>query len=114
MPLAKKISTSVLPEELQNQIVNNFKKDEGPTVEINNQNTVVMQEKSNSLSPKRNYADSVNLRLTSGKRNDFKKFFTECEISMNQGFEMAVDFIIRESKAGRIKVSKSGITKSEE
>ena len=33
---------------------------------------------------------------------------------MNQGFEMAVDYIIREAKAGRITVSKSGIAKTGE
>ena len=112
MPLAHKTTpagNSALPEALKNQISNNFKKDElfSQTVTSEPEPSVVKTEST----AKRKYADAVNLRLTSGKRNEFKKFFTECEISMNQGFEMAVDYILRETKAGRINVSKSGITK---
>ena len=112
MPLAHKTtpaSNSDLPEALKNQISNNFKKDElfSETVTPEPAAPAIKTEGA----AKRKYADAVNLRLTSGKRNEFKKFFTECEISMNQGFEMAVDYILRETKAGRINVSKSGITK---
>lgn len=112
MPLAQKVKTSELPEGLYNQISNNFKKDDtlSPTEkEVTN----VLNKTENESQAKSKYSDSVNLRLTSGKRNEFKKFFTDCEISMNQGFEMAVDFIMREARAGRIHVSKSGITKEE-
>ena len=112
MPLAHKttpVTKSDLPDVLKNQISNNFKKEEtfSETVTPEPEAPVVKTE----TTSKRKYADSVNLRLTSGKRNEFKKFFTDCEISMNQGFEMAVDYILRETKAGRINVSKSGITK---
>ena len=112
MPLAHKttpVTKSDLPDALKNQISNNFKKDESfsETVTSEPQTPVIKTEST----CKRKYADSVNLRLTSGKRDEFKKFFTDCEISMNQGFEMAVDYILRETKAGRINVSKSGITK---
>ena len=112
MPLAHKttpVTKSDLPDALKNQISNNFKKDESfsETVTSEPQASVIKTESTS----KRKYADSVNLRLTSGKRNEFKKFFTDCEISMNQGFEMAVDYILRETKAGRINVSKSGIIK---
>lgn len=112
MPLAHKttpVTKSDLPDALKNQISNNFKKDESFSETVTSEpQTPVIKTESTS---KRKYADSVNLRLTSGKRNEFKKFFTDCEISMNQGFEMAVDYILRETKAGRINVSKSGITK---
>lgn len=119
MPLAKKTTSSVLPAELQNQIANNFKKDDEPSVtpvqpQVQHAEPVSVPAQpaaETASSPKSKYSDSVNLRLTSGKRNDFKKFFTDCEISMNQGFEMAVDYIMREQRAGRITVSKSGITK---
>ncbi len=110
MPLAHKTipqTNSNLPDSLKNQISNNFKKDD----EFRTSVTSAQKSESQTSAAKSKYADSVNLRLTSGKRNEFKKFFTECEISMNQGFEMAVDFIIREAKAGRITVSKSGINK---
>ena len=112
MPLAHKttpVTTSTLPDALKNQISNNFKKDESfsETVTSEPEAPGVKAE----TTSKRNYADSVNLRLTSGKRNEFKKFFTDCEMSMNQGFEMAVDYILRETTAGRINVSKSGIIK---
>ncbi|WP_294431586.1 hypothetical protein [uncultured Treponema sp.] len=114
MPLATKTTPTVnsnLPDELKNQIINNVKKDDDFSQTVTS--TTATEETPKSTA-KSKYADSVNLRLTSGKRNEFKKFFTECEISMNQGFEMAVDYILRESKAGRIVVSKSGITKTEE
>jgi hypothetical protein len=110
MPLAHKTNqqtNSSLPDSLKNQISNNFKKDDEFKTSVTSESTV----ETPSSTAKSKYADSVNLRLTSGKRNEFKKFFTECEISMNQGFEMAVDFILRETKAGRITVSKSGINK---
>lgn len=110
MPLAHKTNPQInssLPDSLKNQISNNVKKDDGFKSSVTSEQKVENQ----SPAAKSKYADSVNLRLTSGKRNEFKKFFTECEISMNQGFEMAVDFILRETKAGRITVSKSGINK---
>lgn len=125
MPLAKKTSTSDLPDALKNQITRNFTKESEP-VEDAVQPVVKtpvyeepapvavetpVQQVSAPVTAKSKYSDSVNLRLTSGKRNDFKKFFTDCEISMNQGFEMAVDYIMREARAGRITVSKSGINK---
>lgn len=113
MPLAHKTTPAqnpTLPDALKNQISNNFKKDAEDT-EIETTPLNLPKEEPIRVPAKSKYADSVNLRLTSGKRNEFKKFFTECEISMNQGFEMAVDYILRESKAGRISISKSGITK---
>lgn len=109
MPLARKTTTSVLPEELTAQITNNFKKESEQTVV---EEKIIKTETVKDSKSK--YADVVNLRLTSGKRNEFKKFFTDCEISMNQGFEMAVDYLQREVKLGHIKVSKSGIAKVDE
>lgn len=108
MPLAHKTSSSVLPEALQNQIQNNFSND---TTEPVTAPAAVQTEADSKTKSK--YSDSVNLRLTTGKRNEFKTFFTQCEISMNQGFEMAVDYLIKEVKAGHIKVSKSGISQIE-
>ena len=113
MPLAHKIPTqtgSGLPDSLKSQISNNFRRDEN----LAEPDTTPQLSSESTLTAKSKYADSVNLRLTSGKRSEFKKFFTGCEISMNQGFEMAVDYIIREAKAGRITVSKSGIAKTGE
>ena len=74
MPLAHKttpVTTSTLPDALKNQISNNFKKDESfcETVTSEPEAPGVKAE----TTSKRNYADSVNLRLTSGKRNEFKK-----------------------------------------
>lgn len=114
MPLAKKKSP-VLPDSLKNQIQSNFSRDE--------ENECVREEPvtedaggkgsaGNGFSGGR-YADCVNLRLSKGKRSEFKKFFTQCEISMNQGFEAAVDFLIEEVKAGRVRISKSGISRNQ-
>ena len=118
MPLAHKTTpakNSALPDALKNQISNNFKKEDDFSQTVTPSAAPIEPAPVITSAPaKSKYADSVNLRLTSGKRNEFKKFFTDCEISMNQGFEMAVDYILRETKAGRIVVSKSGITKVEE
>lgn len=112
MPLAHKTSQGAaqLPEALINQISNNFKSD-SEFSDVQAQQAPVDSPKAEAKSK---YADSVNLRLTSGKRSEFKKFFTGCEVSMNQGFEMAVDYVMREAKAGRINVSKGGIVKTGE
>lgn len=109
MPLAHKTTTSsALPDALVSQISNNFKKEEDFNKTVT---PAVVEVKPKPVIPKSKYSDTVNLHLTTGKRNEFKKFFTTCEITMNQGFEMAVDYILRETKAGRLSVSKSGITK---
>lgn len=104
MPLAKKTTPTILPEELENQIRNNFTKDTEESANIQIE----------SVSAKSKYSDTVNLHLTTGKRTEFKSFFAQHEITMNQGFEIAVDYLIREVKAGRLKVSKSGIAKTDE
>ena len=102
MPLAHK--TSALPEALKNQIANNFAKD---TEEEPTEKPVI--ERKSAPSEKGKYSDVINLHLSAGKRLECKKFFTEYEVTMNQGFEMAVDYVMRETKAGRLSVSKSGI-----
>jgi hypothetical protein len=106
MPLAKKNPKEVLPESFKAQIQGNVKKDE-PVVPYHEE----VPEAGEKSQPKGRYADSVNLRLSSGKRNEFKAFFAKCEISMNQGFEAAVEYLIMEANAGRVKVSKCGVTK---
>lgn len=112
MPLAKKTTVTVLPGELEAQIRSNFSRDEGSPVTVDAPLSEPKPAEKESLRGR--YADSVNLRLSSGKRNEFKMFFTRCEISMNQGFEAAVDYLIREVKEGRVKVSKGGITRISE
>lgn len=134
MPLARKTphgtaenSSQTLPEALRKQISGNFAKDvsfsktdavnqssRGLDISGGEGNTGKAEKQDKAESKSARYADVVNVRLSSGKRSEFKKFFTECEISMNQGFEMAVDYVVREAAAGRISVSKSGIIKAEE
>lgn len=105
MPLAKK--TTPLPESLAAQIESNFRKEDRQPETVPHPSVTA-----DGGTPKSKYADSVNLRLTSGKRAEFKTFFSQCEISMNQGFETAVDYLIKEVRAGRVRLSKSGITET--
>lgn len=107
MPLARKTEPQQsLPDALKKQISDNFKKESA-------EEEVKREEKTDGRKTKRDYGNVVNLRLTSGKRSEIKAFFSGCEISMNQGFEMAADYVIQEAKAGRIHISKSGIQKTE-
>ncbi len=111
MPLAHKTTPAPgLPDALVSQISNNFRKEE----DFDRPVVSVAKEEEAAPASRSKYADTVNLRLSSGKRHEFKKFFTNREMTMNQGIEMAVDYIIREVKAGRLSISKSGITVVEE
>ena len=77
-------STS-LPTEVLSQIENNTKLD---TTDYTNQIKEEPVEK--------------------GKRAEAKSFFSSYDLKMNQGFEMAYEFLKEEVNAGNVKISKSG------
>ena len=53
--------------------------------------------------------DVVQLKFSKGKRAEAKAFYSTYDVKMNAGFEMAYEFLKEEVKAGRVKISKSGI-----
>ena len=119
MPLAKKVTpaqgNSTLPETLLNQMQNNFsaQEDEIPEPVQETPAAPVHQEEEPKVRKNR-YSDAVNISLSQGKRTKFKTFFSKYELNMTSGFEMAVDYIMREVNAGRLTLSKSGIEKAGE
>lgn len=110
MPIATKTKTSLLSEEFKSQIVNNLsldtnleetKRSPGKEVETPNGN----------MEPKGKYNDVANLHFSRGKKAEFKSFFSAHEVTLVQGVENAVNFIMKEVKAGRLNISRNGIEK---
>ncbi|MCR4715281.1 MAG: hypothetical protein K5751_13000 [Treponemataceae bacterium] len=55
------------------------------------------------------YSDVVMARLTPGKRNIFKGFFSTNGITMNSGIEMCIEYVMDQVKSGNLTISKAGI-----
>lgn len=104
MAIATKIKTntqthsSFLPEDFKNQIANNM-------------SSVNEPEPSTKNEAKGKYNDVANLHFSRGKKAEFKAFFSANEVTLVQGVENAVNYIMKEVKAGRLKVSRNGIEK---
>ena len=62
---------------------------------------------------KEKYADVMNIRLSKGRRNEIKTFCSGCGISITQYIESSFEFLSKEVAAGRIVISKGGITRVE-
>jgi len=63
---------------------------------------------------KEKYADVMNVRLSKGRRNEIKTFCTSCGISVTQYIETSFEYLAKEVAAGRLVISKGGITKIED
>jgi len=63
---------------------------------------------------KEKYADVMNVRLSKGRRNEIKTFCTSCGISVTQYIETSFEYLAKEVAAGRLVISKGGITKKVE
>ena len=120
MAIATKIKTntpvksSFLPEDFQNQIANNLTVDNTPEQEFEVPATPVVQPVSAEVQKtetKSKYNDVANLHFSRGKKAEFKAFFSANEVTLVQGVENAVNYIMKEVKAGRLKVSRNGIEK---
>ncbi len=55
------------------------------------------------------YSDTVIARLSKGKRNEFKSFFSQYGITMNSGIEMSIEYVMRKVRSGEASISKGGI-----
>lgn len=107
MPIATKTKTSLLSDEFKNQIANNLSIDTTP---VEQQKTVVTPQVA-TPEPKSKYNDVANLHFSRGKKAEFKAFFSAHEVTLVQGVENAVNFIMKEVKAGRLTISRNGIEK---
>ena len=113
----KQTVTSSLPTEVQSQISNNLKLDTTDYKTIPEEKTVTLESPSEVLKqtvtseePKGKRSDDVvQLKFSKGKRAEAKAFYSTYDVKMNAGFEMAYEFLKEEVKAGRVKISKSGI-----
>lgn len=113
----KQTVTSSLPTEVQSQISNNLKLDTTDYTTIPEEKTVTPESPSEVLKqivtseePKGKRSDDVvQLKFSKGKRAEAKAFYSTYDVKMNAGFEMAYEFLKEEVKAGRVKISKSGI-----
>lgn len=113
----KQTVTSSLPTEVQSQISNNLKLDTTDYTTIPEEKTVTLESPSEVLKqtvtseePKGKRSDDVvQLKFSKGKRAEAKAFYSTYDVKMNAGFEMAYEFLKEEVKAGRVKISKSGI-----
>lgn len=113
----KQTVTSSLPTEVQSQISNNLKLDTTDYTTIPEEKTVnpdsfseVLKQTVTSEEPKGKRSDDVvQLKFSKGKRAEAKAFYSTYDVKMNAGFEMAYEFLKEEVKAGRVKISKSGI-----
>lgn len=114
MPISTKTKTSLITPELQRQIANNGRIEivEGATPQEEPAATVtasIEQAGNTDSAPKSKYNDVANLHFSKGKKAEFKAFFSSHEVSLVQGVENAVTYIMKEVKAGRLRVSRNGI-----
>lgn len=93
------VQSTSLPNEVLSQIENNTKLD---TTDYTSQKHDVPAEKGKRTD------DLVQLKFSKGKRAEAKSFFSSYDLKMNQGFEMAYEFLKEEVNAGNVKISKSG------
>lgn len=110
------VTSSSLPNEIQQQITSNTKLD------TTDYTTQALEEtpapvKEQAASKGKRTDDVVQLKFSKGKRAEAKAFYALYDVKMNAGFEMAYEFLKEEVNAGNVRLSKSGIQrikKSEE
>ncbi|MCR4579513.1 MAG: hypothetical protein K5681_04110 [Treponema sp.] len=108
MPISTKTKTSLLTPDFKNQIANNGKLDTPVEPSVPESPAITPTVKAE---PKSKYNDVANLHFSRGKKAEFKAFFSSHEVTLVQGVENAVNYIMKEVKAGRLTVSRNGIEK---
>ena len=109
MPIATKTKTTLLTDDFKNQIASNLSVVEAPGNFAKSENVVPAVQEETGEKPKGKYNDVANLHFSRGKKAEFKAFFSAHEVTLVQGVENAVNYIMKEVKAGRLKVSRNGI-----
>lgn len=128
MPIAHK---ATVPQDFLNQMKSNLTKksddsESKPVSEsqsqisskissgISSQNSSSnLSQESSSKAKKSKYADVMNIRLSEGRRDEIKRFCANCGVTITQYIESSFEFLSHEVAAGKIVISKGGITKVE-
>ncbi len=111
MPIATKTRTSLLTDDFKNQIANNVSLNSTVVPPAVQEVKTVEEVPAPVSEPKGKYNDVANLHFSRGKKAEFKAFFSANEVTLVQGVENAVNYIMKEVKAGRLKISRNGIEK---
>ena len=101
MPIATKVKTNLVSGDFAKQIQENMTIDE-PEVK-----------KEEIIESRGKYSDVANLHFSTGYKSKFKSFFAEHEITLVQGVELCVNYILKEVKAGNLSISRNGIETKE-
>ena len=115
MPLSTKTGHSLITPDFAQQIKNNMSA-EPQIQETPEQNRVtnLLNNSQPAVTPdekRGKYSDVANLHFTRGKKAEFRAFFSSHEVTLVQGVETAVNYIMKEVKAGRLTISRNGIEK---
>ena len=98
---ANAILKAGLSNQSQNSEVNN-------TEAVKVQNTISVEENSSPVEQKKIL---MNISIRESTKKSWKMFFLEHDLSMTQGIETAVEYLMSEVSKGNIRLSKGGITK---
>ncbi len=110
MPVIKKEVDQIKKPELKNlNQVSNIRINQIEEVSGNPVETVVDKKIQPDESQGKKYSDVVMARLTPGKRNIFKGFFSTNGLTMNSGIEMCIEYVMDQVKNGNLTISKAGI-----
>lgn len=118
MPIAKKN----IPQDFLDQMKTNLTMDTSDTEKapetrhtaVSAQVVKSAEESAAIDTKKEKYADVMNVRLSKGRRNEIKTFCTSCGISITQYIESSFEYLAKEVAAGKLIISKGGITKVED
>lgn len=80
---------------------------------ISSKNSSSASSLKSSSEKKSKYADVMNIRLSPGRRDEIKRFCANCGVTITQYIEASFEFLSHEVAAGKIVISKGGITKLE-
>lgn len=98
-------ANAILKAGLSNQSRNS---DVNNTEAVKVQNTVSVEETSSPVEQKKIL---MNISIRESTKKSWKMFFLEHDLSMTQGIETAVEYLMSEVSKGNIRLSKGGITK---
>ena len=98
-------ANAILKAGLSNQSRNS---DANNTEAVKVQNTVSVEHTSFPVEQKKIL---MNISIRESTKKSWKMFFLEHDLSMTQGIETAVEYLMSEVSKGNIRLSKGGITK---
>ena len=98
-------ANAILKAGLSNQSRNS---DANNTEAVKVQNTVSVEATSSPVEQKKIL---MNISIRESTKKSWKMFFLEHDLSMTQGIETAVEYLMSEVSKGNIRLSKGGITK---